>query len=288
MLQSMTGFGKATASFNGMKVTVEIKTLNSKSFDLYLKVPNYFKEKDVAIRKMLGDQLERGKLEVFVNLENTGETSDYEVNVALAKKYYASLAQIADEVGGTKENLIATVARMPEVLTGKEAELSEEDGKALLTLVQEAIDKLIDFRKQEGESLHSDLQERINAIDHLLGEVPQYEEERIQKIRERMSGALEEIDLNSDANRFEQELIYYIEKLDVSEEKVRLNNHLKYFVETMNQDTAVGKKLGFIAQEIGREINTLGSKAQHAELQKIVVNMKDNLEKIKEQVLNTL
>lgn len=288
MLQSMTGFGKATASFNGMKVTVEIKTLNSKSFDLYLKVPNYFKEKEVAIRKMLGDQLERGKLEVFVNLENTGETSDYEVNVSLAKKYYASLAQIADEVGGTKENLIATVARMPEVLTGKEAELSEEDGKALLTLVQEAIDKLIEFRKQEGESLHSDLQERINAIDHLLGEVPQYEEERIQKIRERMSGALEEIDLNSDANRFEQELIYYIEKLDVSEEKVRLNNHLKYFVETMNQDRAVGKKLGFIAQEIGREINTLGSKAQHAELQKIVVNMKDNLEKIKEQVLNTL
>jgi uncharacterized protein (TIGR00255 family) len=288
MLQSMTGFGKATASFNGMKVTVEIKTLNSKSFDLYLKVPNYFKEKDVAIRKLLGDQLERGKIEAFVNLENTGSTSDYVVNVSLAKKYYTSLAQIADEVGGTKENLIATVARMPEVLTGKEAELSEEDGNALMALVKEAIDKLVDFRKQEGESLLCDLQERINAIEQLLAEVPKYEEERIQKIRERMSGALEEIDLNSDANRFEQELIYYIEKLDVSEEKVRLNNHLKYFLETMNQKSAVGKKLGFIAQEIGREINTLGSKAQHAELQKIVVNMKDNLEKIKEQVLNTL
>jgi uncharacterized protein (TIGR00255 family) len=288
MLQSMTGFGKASGTFNGMKVTIEIRTLNSKSFDLYLKVPNYFKEKEVPMRKMLGDSLHRGKVEAIVTLEHIGDVSDYEINSSLAKKYYESLSQLADEVGGSKENLIATVARMPEVLVGKENEMSDSDWVALEKLLQEAIAKLIEFRNQEGESLFQDLQNRINEIDRLLGEVPQYEEERITKIRERMAGALEEIDQNSDANRFEQELIYYIEKLDVSEEKVRLNNHLNYFVETLNQDKPVGKKLGFISQEIGREINTLGSKAQHAELQKIVVDMKDNLEKIKEQVLNTL
>jgi uncharacterized protein (TIGR00255 family) len=288
MLQSMTGFGKASATFNGMKVTIEIRTLNSKNFDLYLKVPNYFKEKEVAMRKILGNALHRGKVETIINLEHTGDISDYEINASLAKKYYESLSQLADEVGGSKDNLIATVARMPEVLVGKENQMSENDWTELEKLLHNAIEKLIDFRNQEGESLFKDLQVRINEIDRLLGEVPKYEEERITKIRERMMGALQEIDQNSDANRFEQELIYYIEKLDVSEEKVRLNNHLKYFVETMNQDSAVGKKLGFISQEIGREINTLGSKAQHAELQKIVVDMKDNLEKIKEQVLNTL
>lgn len=288
MLQSMTGFGKSSAAFNGMKVTIEIRTLNSKSFDLYLKVPNYFKQKEVAIRKVLGDQIHRGKVEAIINLEHIGEVSDYAINIELAKKYYTSLAQIADEVGGTKENLVATVARMPEVLVGKESEMSENDWEELEKIINDALKKLIEFRTQEGESLYNDLHNRINEIDRLLGEVPKYEEERITKIRERMAGALEEIDQNSDANRFEQELIYYIEKLDVSEEKVRLSNHLNYFVETMNQEKSIGKKLGFISQEIGREINTLGSKAQHAELQKIVVDMKDNLEKIKEQLLNTL
>ena len=288
MLQSMTGFGKSSGTFNGMKVTIEVRTLNSKNFDLYLKVPNYFKEKEVAMRKILGDHLHRGKVEAIVNLEHVGDVSDYEINSSLAKKYYHSLSQLANEVGGTKENLIATVARMPEVLVGKESEMSEKDWHSIEKLLLEAIEKLIEFRIQEGTSLFNDFQNRINKIDSLLSEVPKFEQERIEKIKERMKGALEEIDQNSDANRFEQELIYYIEKLDVSEEKVRLNNHLKYFVETMNQGKPIGKKLGFIAQEIGREINTLGSKAQHADLQKIVVDMKDNLEKIKEQVLNTL
>lgn len=288
MLQSMTGFGKSSASFGGMKVTVEIKTLNSKNFDLYLKVPNYFKEKEVEIRKILGDAINRGKTEVIITVENNGNDSIFDINAELAKKYYLALEKIADEVGASKDGIMAQVSRMPEVLVSKETTLNEEDWSALRKMIDEAIENLISFRKQEGDSLKGDFSSRITNIQTLLDEVPKYEQERVDKIRERMDAALNENNLDNDENRLEQELIYYIEKLDISEEKVRLANHLKYFNETMTQGSPVGKKLGFIAQEINREVNTLGSKANHAELQKIVVNMKDNLEKIKEQVLNTL
>ena len=289
----MTGFGKSSSSFGEMKVTVEIRTLNSKNFDLYLKIPNYFKEKEVVIRKILGDNLHRGKVEAIITVENNGAISDYDINTELAAKYYRSLEKVADEVQAPKEGLLAQVARMPDVLVSKENELKEEDWKGLEGLINEALENLIAFRKQEGDSLKKDFEHRIDTIQKLLDDVPNFEKERVDRIRERMETSLNENESSSyriekDDNRFEQELIFYIEKLDISEEKVRLQNHLSYFIETMSQGSPLGKKLGFIAQEINREVNTLGSKANHAELQKLVVDMKDNLEKIKEQVLNTL
>lgn len=288
MLQSMTGFGKSSSSFGEMKVTVEIRTLNSKNFDLYLKIPNYFKEKEVVIRKILGDNLHRGKVEAIITVENNGAISDYDINTDLAAKYYRSLEKVANEVNAPKEGLLAQVARMPDVLVSKENELKEEDWKGLEKLLNEALENLIAFRRQEGDSLKKDFENRIDTIQELLDEVPKFEKERVDRVRERMDSSMNENNFEKDDNRFEQELIFYIEKLDVSEEKVRLQNHLSYFKETMSQGSPLGKKLGFIAQEINREVNTLGSKANHAELQKIVVDMKDNLEKIKEQVLNTL
>lgn len=289
MLQSMTGYGKATGTFNGRKVVIEIRALNSKSLDLYLKLPAIYKEKELDLRKLIGTELDRGKIEVIVSIENTGEASNYTINKGLAKKYYQEITSLADELNTNSNELLTAILRMPEVLTSEDSKLTKEDGLFLTEIAAEAIQQLKQFRTQEGASLAEDLITRINAIDELLTQVPAYEQVRIDTIKERMRKSLEELDhANIDENRFEQELIFYIEKLDVTEEKVRLANHLTYFKETLKSEEAVGKKLGFISQEIGREINTLGSKAQHAELQKIVVNMKDNLEKIKEQVLNTL
>lgn len=284
----MTGFGKSTGTFKGKKIVVELRALNSKSFDLYLKVPSLFKEKEIEIRKILGNQLDRGKIEAVISIENTGDNSNYSINQSLAAKYYKELKTLSDNVGERSENLVATIIRLPDVLVNQEEELTEEDWKFLESLILEAIEKLKEFRKQEGDSLKKDFENRISEIESLLSKVSDYESERITAVKEKMRKSLEELGENSDQNRFEQELIFYIEKLDVSEEKVRLKNHLEYFNETINSSDSVGKKIGFISQEIGREINTLGSKAQHAELQKIVVEMKDNLEKIKEQVLNTL
>lgn len=289
MLQSMTGYGKATGTFNGRKVVVEIRALNSKSLDLYLKLPSIYKEKELDLRKLIGNELDRGKLETVVSIENAGEASNFTINKGLAKKYYQEINTLANELGTNSNELLVAILRMPEILTPEYKQLTEKDWTFLKELTNKAILQLKEFRMQEGASLKNDFLERINAIGDLLAQVPQYEEARIDTVKERMRKALEELDTSSiDENRFEQELIFYIEKLDISEEKVRLTNHLNYFKETLETQAAIGKKLGFITQEIGREINTLGSKAQHAELQKIVVNMKDNLEKIKEQVLNTL
>lgn len=287
MLQSMTGFGKATGTYNGKKIVVELRALNSKSFDLYLKLPSLFKEKEIDVRKILGNNLDRGKIEAIISIENTGDTNDYVINKSLVTKYYNELKDFSDGVGADVQNLIASIVRFPNVLVSQEDELSEEQWSFLEKCLLEAITKLKEFRLQEGASLKLDFENRIGEIDRLLKDVPKYESARIENIRERMRKGLEEAK-NVDENRFEQELIFYIEKLDVSEEKVRLENHLNYFKETINTGGVIGKKIGFISQEIGREINTLGSKAQHSELQKLVVNMKDNLEKIKEQVLNTL
>ncbi|MEX1192946.1 MAG: YicC/YloC family endoribonuclease [Brumimicrobium sp.] len=288
MLQSMTGFGKSTVSLNDKNVNVEIRSLNSKGLDVYLKLPSFYKEKELPIRKMIGDKLQRGKIECIVSEENAGDQSSVEINKDLVKRYFNDLKEVADEVGQSSSDLMATVMRMPDVFQSKEGKLEETEWLALSDAVSEALDQMVRFREQEGVSLVNDFNSCIDAIEELLSEVPKYESLRIDTIKERMRKALEKMEEKVDENRFEQELIYYIEKLDVSEEKTRLQHHLNYFRDTMKDDDANGKKLGFITQELGREINTLGSKSYHVELQKIVVQMKDYLEKIKEQVLNTL
>lgn len=289
MLHSMTGFGKATGTHDGRKIVVEIRSLNSKNLDLYIKLPGIFKEKELALRKLIGEELDRGKIECVVSLENSGSTANFTINKSLAKKYFEEINSLAIELKTDAGELITSILRMPEVLATEEEQLTDNDWEFLQKLTKEAIEQLKKFRQQEGASLLQDFTNRITTIDQLLAEVLQFEQVRIDTIKERMRKALEEMETSSiDDNRFEQELIFYIEKLDISEEKVRLKNHLDYFLETLKTEEPVGKKLGFITQEIGREINTLGSKAHHAELQKIVVDMKDNLEKIKEQVLNTL
>jgi uncharacterized protein (TIGR00255 family) len=288
MIKSMTGFGKATGTHNGRKIVLEIRALNSKGLDLYLKTPPFFKEKEIELRKIIGNNLDRGKIEAIIHIENTESNGSYSINKGIAKTYYQEIKAIAEEVGANAEELFSNIFRLPDVLNQQEASMTEDDWLFLQKLVTEALSNINEFRTQEGQSLFNDLSGCIDRIHEGLKCVPQYEQERIDTVRERMTKALDELAVAVDENRLEQELIFYIEKLDVSEEKVRLKNHLDYFIETMRLEENAGKKLGFIAQEIGREINTLGSKANHAELQKIVVNMKDNLEKIKEQILNTL
>ncbi len=285
---SMTGFGKSTGTYEGKKMSVEVRSLNSKGLDLNARVHNFYKELEPSIRKTIGDLLERGKVDVSVNLDSTGENKSFSINKDLAAAYAKDLREVNESIGGTTEDLLPLIMRMPDIFINEREELNEQEKTVILNLVTEACNKLNEFRRQEGIALENEFTERITSIANALTEVPKYEGERIETIRERMKKGLEEVtNSNYDDNRFEQELIFYIEKLDVSEEKMRLTNHLNYFLETMSTPNA-GKKLGFIAQEIGREINTLGSKCNHAEIQRLVVDMKDNLEKIKEQVLNTL
>ena len=288
MLRSMTGFGKASGSFHSKKVSIEIRSLNSKSVDLMTRIPSQYKELDGTFRKVIADELGRGKIDLQIAIDSSGEESSVSINRPLARSYYRDLKALSGELGEEPKDFLSLVLRMPDIYNSEKEDLSDEEKSWLLGLLHDAIGKLDHFRQKEGVELELEFTTRINDIRRLLGEVPQYEEERITTIRERMRKGLEEIDNgNYDENRFEQEMIFYIEKLDISEEKMRLTNHLDYFIETMKTEQA-GKKLGFIAQEIGREINTLGSKSNHAEMQKLVIDMKDNLEKIKEQVLNTL
>ncbi len=287
MLKSMTGFGKASGTFQSKKISVEIRSLNSKSMDLNVRMPSLFKELDSAIRKFVSNELGRGKIDVFINLDSIGEESNVSINQGLAKKYFTELKALNDAVGTSTDDYLTLIMRMPDVIENAKEDLSEEEKQWLMALVKEAAQKLNEFRRKEGQDLEREFSERIDEIRGFLSEVHQYEDARIQTIRERMKKGLEDIDTGHDENRFEQEMIFYIEKLDISEEKMRLSNHLDYFEETMKLEQS-GKKLGFIGQEIGREINTLGSKSNHAEMQKLVIGMKDNLEKIKEQILNTL
>ena len=287
MLKSMTGFGKASGTFQSKKISVEIRSLNSKSIDLNVRMPSLFKELDSAIRKFVSNELGRGKIDVFINLDSIGEESNVSINQGLAKKYLTELKALNDAVGTSTDDYLTLIMRMPDVIENAKEDLSEEEKQWLMALVKEAAQKLNEFRRKEGQDLEREFSERIDEIRGFLSEVHQYEDARIQTIRERMKKGLEDIDAGHDENRFEQEMIFYIEKLDISEEKMRLSNHLDYFEETMKLEQS-GKKLGFIGQEIGREINTLGSKSNHAEMQKLVIGMKDNLEKIKEQILNTL
>ena len=288
MVQSMTGYGKATGTFSNKKVTVEIRSLNSKGLDLHLKLPAALKAFEIPIRKRIGKSLDRGKVECYIAVESSEGKSNTTINSELAQAYYTELSALGNTLGENQSDLLKTIIQFPDVLQSASEEITKDDEAVVYKLVDDAVQQLQEFREQEGVSLKNDFLEAIENIQTLLLEVPKYEEVRIEKIRERMRKGLEKFNEEVDENRFQQELIYYLEKLDVSEEKTRLQNHLDYFRETIELNGANGKKLGFISQEIGREINTLGSKSYHAELQKVVVEMKDNLEKIKEQVLNTL
>ncbi len=288
MLHSMTGYGKTTGTFKHKTISVEIKSLNSKSLDLYVKTPSSYRDKELAIRKIAGELLERGKIDLSVNIENVAASKNTEINQELAVSYYNDLKKINELTQNQSTDYLSLILKMPDIFVQTNEEINEEEISFLLDLVEQAAKNLNEFRKQEGAALETEFVERIEAIRTLLGEIEPFESSRIDIIKDKIKKGLEELENTSiDESRLQQELIYYLEKLDVSEEKMRLTNHLDYFLETM-QTPASGRKLGFITQEIGREINTLGSKSNHAEMQKIVVNMKDNLEKIKEQILNTL
>ena len=288
MLLSMTGFGKSNGVFESKKVSVEIRSLNSKGLDLSLKIASPYRDLETAIRKMLSENLDRGKVDVGIFIESTNESLNSILNNEVATKYYSAIKKLNESWGEAPQDYLSIVLRMPEVLNTQTAELTEEEKKWILNLVNETCGKLNDFRAQEGAALKKEFELRIGEIRSLLSQIEAFEDIRILQIKERILKGLKELEHPGlDQNRLEQEMIFYLEKLDVSEEKMRLTNHLNYFIETMSSPLS-GKKLGFIAQELGREINTLGSKSNHGDMQRLVVEMKDNLEKIKEQVLNTL
>ncbi len=292
MIQSMTGYGKATVELPDKKVSVEIKSLNSKAMDLSIRIAPLYREKEMEIRNEIAKKLERGKVDFSLWIERTDtEQQAIPINQDLVTAYYNQIKEISAATGIPEpEDWFASLLRLPDVMTKNEtAEVSDEEWCEVATGVREAIGHLTDFRKQEGTALERIFREKIANITRLLESIEPYEKERVSKIKDRITEALEmTLSMDYDKNRLEQELIYYIEKLDISEEKQRLANHLKYFISTLESDNGQGKKLGFIAQEMGREINTLGSKSNHAEMQKIVVQMKDELEQIKEQVLNVM
>ncbi|NBW71371.1 MAG: YicC family protein [Flavobacteriia bacterium] len=288
MLLSMTGFGKSNGVFESKKVSVEIRSLNSKGLDLSLKIASPYRDLETAIRKMLSENLDRGKVDIGIFIESTNESINNILNNEVATKYYSAIKKLNESWGEAPQDYLSIVLRMPEVLNTQTAELTEEEKNWILNLVQETCGKLNDFRAQEGAALKKEFELRIGEIRSLLSQIEAFEDIRILQIKERILKGLKELEHPGiDQNRIEQEMIFYLEKLDVSEEKMRLTNHLNYFIETMSSPLS-GKKLGFIAQELGREINTLGSKSNHGDMQRLVVEMKDNLEKIKEQVLNTL
>ena len=291
MLQSMTGYGKAFCEINNKKIVVEIKSLNSKQIDLSTRISGIYREKEIEIRNLLINKLERGKVDFSLYIDTSGKESGAKINQAIVKSYYEQLQQLAKETGIPQtQDWMAILMRMPDTLKTETEELDENEWKEIVKTINQAVDSVITFRNQEGMTLEAVFTQKINRIGELLSDIEPYENERINKIKTRLESNLESISdkIEYDKNRLEQELIFYIEKLDVNEEKVRLKNHLDYFISTMNTEKSPGKKLGFIAQEIGREVNTLGSKSNHSEMQKIVVMMKDDLEQIKEQVLNTL
>lgn len=287
----MTGYGKAECLLPDKKLTIEIRSLNSKQMDTNTRLPSLYKEKELEIRQLITSGLERGKVECSLYYELSENAASGIINEEVVKSYYQQLYKIAGELGlPTSPELLSTVMRMPDTIRTEKAEIKDEEWLLLKDALLRALDQVQEFRNQEGLSLDKDMRQRVKAIAEKLGQVANYEAARMEQIRERIGNNLGEF-LKKDAvdeNRFEQELIYYIEKLDISEEKVRLANHCNYFLETMEDAGPAGKKLGFISQEMGREINTLGSKANHTEIQKLVVEMKDELERIKEQVLNVL
>ncbi len=288
----MTGFGKVTAELPTKKVTVEIKALNSKQLDLSTRIPSIYKEKEMLIRSRLLQTLERGKVDFSIYIEYIGKDNSSQINQEAVANYFTQLKTISETLGISAPSNwteLQTILRMPDVIRTEQAEVDEEEWEVVRQTIDKAIEQLCEFRIQEGTMLQKLFTQKVENIAGLLNDVAPYEKERVEKIKARILDNLEKLlGQDYDKNRFEQEMIYYIEKLDINEEKNRLDNHLKYFIETMDNGHGQGKKLGFIAQEMGREINTLGSKSNHAEMQKIVVRMKDELEQIKEQVLNVL
>lgn len=290
MIQSMTGFGKAINELEKRKVTVEVKSLNSKQLDLSVRLPNLYKEKEMLVRNLIGRSLERGKVDFLIYVENIGTETANQINQNVIEAYYKQIKESADRLGiETPHDWFQVLMRMPEVLKYEQSEIDAEEWKSVLSTIEQAIIQLQNFRKQEGQMLEKLFEEKITNISNLLLEIEPFEKERMEKVKTRILESLQKLDnVDYDKNRFEQELIYYIEKLDINEEKTRLRNHLSYFIETMKSGSGQGKKLGFICQEIGREINTMGSKSNDADMQQIVVRMKDELEQVKEQVLNVL
>jgi len=291
MIQSMTGYGKATVTFGEKKIHVELKSLNSKALDLSVRMAPLYREKEMEIRNQISKALERGKVDFSLWIEKEAAEAATPINAALMNNYYEQIKHITATTDiPMPADLFATLLRMPDVLTKVDIqELSDEEWAVVRQAIDEAITQTTNFRIQEGAALEKKFHEKLDNIEALMKDIEPYEMERVTKIRERITAALEKtISVDYDKNRLEQELIYYIEKLDINEEKQRLANHLAYFRETMATGHGQGKKLGFIAQEMGREINTTGSKSNHAEMQNIVVRMKDELEQIKEQVLNVM
>ena len=286
MIQSMTGFGKATLQLPTKKITVEIKSLNSKGLDLNTRMPSVFREMELGLRNQLSQRLERGKIDFSLYIEATGEETSTKINVPIVKAYINQMKAVIPNADETE--LMKMAVRMPDALKTERDEIDENEWNEIQKVIDEALENMAQFRKDEGLSLEKEFQLRIANINKLMDEAVSYDAERVETVKTRLRTALDELKVNVDENRFEQELIFYLEKYDITEEKVRLGNHLNYFLETVNGTDANGRKLGFITQEMGREINTMGSKSNHTEMQKLVVMMKDELEKIKEQVLNVL
>lgn len=289
MIYSMTGYGKCSKEINHKKVTIEVRTLNSKGFDLNLKITPLFREKENELRNFISQKLDRGKIDFWITVEDLGNAANVKIDTQLVKSYYHQLKELGSELG-TDTDWLQVIFKIPDVIKTTEGELSDEEWKEMSAMVEESLDQCMKFRRTEGEELEIAIKEHVVRIETLLQDVIPYEQERITKLKDKLLKNLEEniVDGKVDKDRFEQEIIFYLEKLDLTEEKIRLASHCKHFVETMAGEGYNGRKLNFIGQEMGREINTLGSKANHAEIQKIVVLMKDELEKIKEQVLNVL
>ena len=285
MIQSMTGFGKSLLQLPSKKITVEIKSLNSKSLDLNARIPGQYREKELQLRTLIANSLTRGKVDFSLNVEVTGEETTAAINPAVVKNYIRQLKEIVD---GDETELLKMAVRMPDVLKTERAEIDETEFEGIEEAVAEALIEINKFRTDEGLALEKDLQFRVTSIEKLLEAIIAMDPDRIEGVRERLKKGVADLKENVDENRFEQELVFYIEKFDITEEKVRLDNHLSYFKETLNSEDSNGKKLAFISQEMGREINTIGSKSNYAPMQQLVVQMKDELEKIKEQLLNVL
>jgi len=291
MIKSMTGFGKEVLENAARKITIEIRTLNSKQLDLNLRLPQIYREKELDIRSLVGKNIGRGKVDISINIEQKNVASAPVISKELARHYYNELKEVSESINQSNDyDYLSMIVKMPEVLVSPEIEIDEQEYDELLSTIQHACDKVNTFRIHEGKTLEKDFIQRINTITELLKKVGSFEENRTTRIRERIKSNLEAFsqDVQSDKNRFEQEVIYYLEKLDITEEKIRLKKHCDYFLETLSKDSSAGKKLGFVSQEIGREINTMGAKANDFDLQQIVVLMKDELEKIKEQLFNIL
>ena len=288
MIQSMTGFGKSIVALPGKKITIELKSLNSKNLDLNARMPSQYRERELDLRGKIAKSLSRGKVDFSLYVEITGEATTASVNAEVVKKYIQQLKEIPSTGTADEASLLEIAMRLPDTLKTEREEIDESEFNAIDQGLEEALAEINDFRNAEGKALEKDFVLRIETLQQLLQEVIEIDPQRIDAVKERLQKGIEELKENVDENRFEQELVYYIEKYDITEEKTRLENHLSYFTETLNSSDSNGKKLGFIGQEIGREINTIGSKSNFAPMQKLVVQMKDELEKIKEQLLNVL